>query len=181
MKWFRKAADQGFAAAQYCLGNKYFSGQGVPQNYAEAARWLRNAADLGGAEAQFMAGVMSAGVCATRRMTGSPLVRLELSMNWEKFFDGMMETPLVIFNSPPPRNRREECFQIVWNSRGVAIVRRLHAGRSAQSGRRDRIVAARQACADRLTGERVFAPIASINTDTRQRYRDLVGAEARRA
>jgi TPR repeat protein len=37
--WYRKAADQGFAPAQYNLGLYYYDGQGVPQDYAEAYFW----------------------------------------------------------------------------------------------------------------------------------------------
>ena len=38
--WFRKAAEQGDAGAQYNLGGLYFWGRGVPQDYAEAYFWL---------------------------------------------------------------------------------------------------------------------------------------------
>ena len=39
MKWYRKAADQGEAAAQHNLGSMYDNGQGVPQDYIEAYVW----------------------------------------------------------------------------------------------------------------------------------------------
>ena len=39
--WERKAADQGYAAAQSMLGSAYEEGKGAPQSDAEAARWLR--------------------------------------------------------------------------------------------------------------------------------------------
>ena len=32
VKWYRKAADQGYAKAQYNLGVMYCSGDGVPEN-----------------------------------------------------------------------------------------------------------------------------------------------------
>jgi uncharacterized protein len=51
-KWYRLAADQGFAHAQYQLGFMYFSGQGVPQNDAEAARLYRLAAQQDDARAE---------------------------------------------------------------------------------------------------------------------------------
>jgi uncharacterized protein len=54
----RKAADEGYALAQNNLGVMYANGQGVPQNYAEAAKWYRLAADQGGAEAQSNLGGM---------------------------------------------------------------------------------------------------------------------------
>jgi len=50
-KWYRKAAMQGAASAQYNLGYMYLNGQGVPQNYAEAEKWYRKAADQGDADA----------------------------------------------------------------------------------------------------------------------------------
>jgi len=52
VRWYRKAADQGYAIAQYDLGNMYDQGKGVPQNYGEARRWYRKAADQGYTNAQ---------------------------------------------------------------------------------------------------------------------------------
>ena len=43
MKWFRMAADQGYAQAQGSLGFMYYEGQGIPQNTSEALRWLHKA------------------------------------------------------------------------------------------------------------------------------------------
>ena len=56
MKWFRLAADHGFASAQSSLGVGYVLGRGVPQDYAEAVRWFRMAADQGDAIGQFNLG-----------------------------------------------------------------------------------------------------------------------------
>ncbi len=89
-EWYRKAADQGIADAEYNLGVAVFQrpgraaglcpgrrvvpqgrrpgrseaqtnlgllydhGQGVPQDYAQAARWYRMAADQGNADAPFI-------------------------------------------------------------------------------------------------------------------------------
>jgi len=58
MRWFRKAADQGNADAQYNVGELYEVGQGVPQDYAEAMRWFRKAADQGNATAQYNVGML---------------------------------------------------------------------------------------------------------------------------
>ena len=38
VKWFRLAADQGDALAQYSLGDMYRTGEGVPQDYGEAVK-----------------------------------------------------------------------------------------------------------------------------------------------
>jgi TPR repeat protein len=50
--WYRKAAEQGYAVAQYALGVGYDRGQGVPQDDAEAVTWYRKAAEQGYADAQ---------------------------------------------------------------------------------------------------------------------------------
>ncbi len=56
----RQAAEQGDASAQYRLGNRYYYGRGVPQDFAEAVVWYRRAAEQGYSEAQFILGHMYA-------------------------------------------------------------------------------------------------------------------------
>ena len=58
VKWYRKAAEQGYAKAQYNLGVVYAQGQGVAKDDAEAVKWYRKAAEQGNAEAQYNLGVM---------------------------------------------------------------------------------------------------------------------------
>ena len=57
VEWFRKAAEQGYARAQYDLGYCYDNGQGVPQDYSEAVKWYRKAAEQGHAGAENNLGV----------------------------------------------------------------------------------------------------------------------------
>ena len=52
VKWYRKAADQGLAEAQFDLGLIYQKGQSVAQDYGEAVMWYRKAAAQGDAKAQ---------------------------------------------------------------------------------------------------------------------------------
>ena len=40
VKWYRKAADQGHAAAQFNLGGMYAEGRGVPKDDVEAYAWF---------------------------------------------------------------------------------------------------------------------------------------------
>jgi hypothetical protein len=54
----RAKAEQGDAEAQLNLGNGYYHGEGVPQDYAEAAKWNRLAAEQGHASAQYHLGFM---------------------------------------------------------------------------------------------------------------------------
>ena len=58
IKWYRLAADQGNAGAQYNLGVMYDKGRGVPQDYVQAVKWYRLAADQGIADAQYNLGNM---------------------------------------------------------------------------------------------------------------------------
>jgi hypothetical protein len=55
--WFRKAASQGDATAQYNLGLMYAKGSGVRNDIAQAISWLRKAAEQGELNAQFKLGV----------------------------------------------------------------------------------------------------------------------------
>jgi len=55
---FRLSAEQGDAKSQYSLGDVYYHGQGVPQDYTQALRWYRKAADQGDAKAEYGLGNM---------------------------------------------------------------------------------------------------------------------------
>ena len=47
VKWYRKAAKQEHADAQYNLGKRYEKGDGVDQDVVEAVKWYRKAAKQG--------------------------------------------------------------------------------------------------------------------------------------
>ncbi|MRH77720.1 sel1 repeat family protein [Spiribacter sp. C176] len=55
---FLPFAEGGLDIAQYNLGLMYSHGQGVAQDYAEAARWYRLAAEQGDVDAQLNLGVL---------------------------------------------------------------------------------------------------------------------------
>ena len=55
--WYRKAAEQGNADAQYSLGYCYRNGYGVSQDNNQAVYWYRKAAEQGNAYAQYYLGV----------------------------------------------------------------------------------------------------------------------------
>jgi len=55
-----RLAEQGNAIAQAYLGTLYFSGRGVPQDYAKAAAWEEKAAEQGNAIAQTFLGSLYA-------------------------------------------------------------------------------------------------------------------------
>ena len=51
-QWFRKAAEQGVAQAQYNLGVMYAKGRGVRQDGEQAVQWFRKAVEQGYPQAQ---------------------------------------------------------------------------------------------------------------------------------
>lgn len=57
VKWYRLAADLGFADAQQRLGDMYRVGRGVPKDYVEAVKWYRKSADQWFADAQYQLGI----------------------------------------------------------------------------------------------------------------------------
>ena len=57
IKWYRQAAAQGNATAQYNLGLMYDKGKGVLHDYKQAVKLLRQAADQGNLDAQVYLGV----------------------------------------------------------------------------------------------------------------------------
>ena len=56
-EWFRKAADQNWAKAQFTLGVYCERGDGVAQDYAQAVDWYRKAAKQNYAPAQVNLGL----------------------------------------------------------------------------------------------------------------------------
>lgn len=52
VKWYRKAAEQGFDIAQDSLGNCYYLGHGVDEDYVKAVKWYRKAAEQGNDDAK---------------------------------------------------------------------------------------------------------------------------------
>ena len=56
VKWYRSAAEQGCAEAQFNLGNCYEFGKGVTNDDTEAAKWYRKAAEQNNAQAQYYLG-----------------------------------------------------------------------------------------------------------------------------
>ena len=49
---YKLAANEGYAEAQYCLGNCFYYGRGVEKNEVEAVKWYKKAAEQGHASAQ---------------------------------------------------------------------------------------------------------------------------------
>ena len=52
VKWYKKAAEQGFVLSQYSLGILYHTGNGVNKDFKEAEKWYKKAAEQGFARAQ---------------------------------------------------------------------------------------------------------------------------------
>ena len=68
--WYRKAADQGLAEAQFLLGYMYEEGQGVPKYTARTLSWYRKAAAQGHKKARGFSAIYEAGTRRVRQLRG---------------------------------------------------------------------------------------------------------------
>lgn len=75
LKWYRKAADLGYAPAQVNLGSMYFEGQGIARDMQTALKWYLKAASQGYASAQFNLGMLY-------EQNGSPLQDFQEALRW---------------------------------------------------------------------------------------------------
>ena len=78
MKWFERAASQGYAGAQYGLARLWEGNDGAPQDFTESRKWYKLAATQGYAEAQFNLGHMH------YTGTGGPQDFIEAKYWWEQ-------------------------------------------------------------------------------------------------
>ena len=51
-KYSKESAEQGYASAQLCMGEVYYNGHGVSQDYKQAVKWYQKVAGQGHAYAQ---------------------------------------------------------------------------------------------------------------------------------
>ena len=58
LKWIQRAADQGYADAQYTLGAMHHAGRGTLQSFPLALKWFELAAQQNHPDAQYSLGVM---------------------------------------------------------------------------------------------------------------------------
>ena len=58
VKWYRRAAEQEYACAQWYLGEMYGKQYSVNKDYVKAFDWYRKAAEQGHADAQYSIGLM---------------------------------------------------------------------------------------------------------------------------
>ena len=57
VRWYLRAAEQGYPGAQFNLGNCYQLGEGVKEDKSQAVYWYRQAALQGDADSQYMLGL----------------------------------------------------------------------------------------------------------------------------
>ena len=57
-RWYRQAAEQGYAAAQIQMGGMYYDGEVVSRDYLEASKWYRKAAEQNDALGQAKLGIL---------------------------------------------------------------------------------------------------------------------------
>ncbi len=82
LKWYRMAAEQGYADAQYNLGEYYMDGNSVPQDDVLAHLWFSLASSSAESESRDKAVKSRAFVAA--RMTATQLAEAQrLAREWE--------------------------------------------------------------------------------------------------
>ena len=57
VRWYQRAADQGYSGAQFNMGNCYQLGEGVKEDKKQAVFWYRQAALQDDADSQYMLGL----------------------------------------------------------------------------------------------------------------------------
>ena len=108
VRWFRLAADQGEAAAQYNLGVMYRDGDGVPEDIVLAYMWFNLAAAQGNENAQDNKDI------AEQRMTREQIAEAQrLSTEWGEWIYSHVPTltsakrcTSVVSASPSPQKPR---------------------------------------------------------------------------
>ena len=75
MRWYRQAAEQGYAPAQSNLGGMYAKGEGVPQDYVRAYAWFNLVAAQGHADAVKSRDAVRGWMTASQVAEGQQLTR----------------------------------------------------------------------------------------------------------
>ena len=75
MYWYQKAADHGYAEAQYALGLLYENGVGVEKDFSKAKAWYQKAADQRNTDAQ--AGLRRLGSVGSVKITNASCSRID--------------------------------------------------------------------------------------------------------
>jgi hypothetical protein len=100
VRWYRLAAERGYALAQYNLGRMYYFGKGVPQDYVEGHLWWNLAAAQGDEDAAKNRDIVA------RLMTPAQLAEAQrLAREWRPRKQGsegsaIVKTPTVPLERP---------------------------------------------------------------------------------
>lgn len=81
VRWYLRAAEQGYPGAQFNLGNCYQLGEGVKEDKAQAVYWYRQAALQGDADSQYMLGLCYASGEGVTKSTPKAIEWLQKSSN----------------------------------------------------------------------------------------------------
>lgn len=111
---FGRAAEQGFATAQFCLSVCYFNGHGTARDEVAALSWLREAAAGGDANAEFALGMaysLGRGVPVDAKLAGEWLQKAAAHGHAEAILRvGEKKSPLAtpVEKIPPPEKSAEK-------------------------------------------------------------------------
>ena len=85
----QKAAERGFAFAQYDLGEMYAIGEGVLEDRAEAVKWYRWTAEQGLLDARYNVAIMFKFSCAIIASGVFPFYSYLFIQLWFRRYDGI--------------------------------------------------------------------------------------------
>lgn len=83
MKWYRKAAEQGYGGAQHNLGLMYWKATGVPQDFPTAYLWINIAAATGLEIAMKARETLTASMTPSQIEQGQELTRASIARNYK--------------------------------------------------------------------------------------------------
>jgi TPR repeat protein len=94
VKWYRKAAEQGNASAQFNLGECFMNGRGVAKDPVEAVKWYHMASEQGHADTEY-----NFGVC--QNSEGVAKDPVEVVKWYRKAAEQGLPEAMFILQSPP--------------------------------------------------------------------------------
>ena len=118
VKWFRLAAEQGHANAQFDLGKLYLHGFDVPEDYAEAYVWFSVAAAGGHADAAGLRDLAYSQLKAVQITLGQKRVAELL----KKFGSGKQpEPPVTVDNSAPNKTNGPTSVELPESTNSIGM------------------------------------------------------------
>ena len=104
-RWYRAAAEQGYASAQFNLGLMYANGEGIPENDVLAYAWINLAGAQGVERAQEVKDLLSRRMTSEQCRTGSEVEQHRILADDKPASDALNYCPGA-------GNKRSTCWRL---------------------------------------------------------------------